>query len=71
LDENTKGGEKLEWKILIMLCLLIFAATTIVIDLATMAFSTFSFNAPLRLTSLSNDFIEPLGDPVDIDEFPS
>jgi hypothetical protein len=72
LDENTKGAEKLEWKVLIIICLLMFAAPTIVVDLATVAaFSTFSVNASLRRASLSYDSIEPLGDPVDIDEFPS
>jgi hypothetical protein len=72
LDENTKGGENLEWKVLIMLSLLIFAATTIVIDLAmTSLLSTLVIDASLSFT-LDSDFIEPLGgDPVDIDEFPT
>jgi hypothetical protein len=62
--------KKVEWKILLILCLLMFATVTIVVDLTTIpAFST-SLNSPLKLALTSSDFIEPLGDPVDIDEMP-
>jgi hypothetical protein len=70
-DETTKGGDNLKWKVLIMLCLLMFTAATMVMDLAMISpLPTLGINAAPTLT-LGTNFIEPLGgDPVDVDELP-